>query len=427
MRTSLEGIAKRACLDPHHRFGNLYGCLNEEFLRDCFRYLKRNKAPGIDDVSLEEYGKDLEANIKDLVQRLKEKRYRPPHVKRVYIPKSPGKMRPLGLPTVEDKLVQTAVARILVAIYEADFEDFSNGYRPQRSIHQAIGDLNRQLRFGGYEWVVEADIRGFFDSISHEWMLRMLEERINDRAFIRLIRKWLKAGIIEPDGTLYLPAKGTPQGGVVSPILANIYLHYALDLWFKRVVRRQCRGKAMMSRFADDFVIAFTNKEDAEWFRQILAKRLGKFELELAEEKTRIIEFGLSCWEKGNKFDFLGFEFRWARSRKGKPWIKMQTSMKRFNRSLDNFKRWIKEHRHASLVWLRDELIRKCRSYRQHYRVIGNARRVQTFFWKMVRTLFKWLNRRSQKKSYTWQGFNDLLRGLFTPLMAVMGLKPARG
>lgn len=257
------------------------------------------------------------------------------------------------------------------------YEDFSYGYRPGRSIHQAIGNLNRQLRFEGYEWVVEADIRGFFDNIDHECMLRILEERINDRAFLGLIRKWLKAGIIEPDGTLYLPSRGTPQGGVVSPILANIYLHYALDLWFERVEKRQCKGKAMMIRFADDFVAAFTNKEDAEQFQQVLAKRLGKFKLELAEEKTRIIEFCLNSLEKGNKFDFLGFEFRWVRSRKGKPWIKMQTSMKRFNRSLNNFKEWIRKHRHAPLRWLRDELIRKCRGYRQHYRVIGNARRVQ--------------------------------------------------
>jgi RNA-directed DNA polymerase len=426
VRTSLEGISNRARTVPKHRFGNLYGCLNEDYLIDSVRYLKTGKASGIDKVSLDEYKEDLVDHIQDLLKRLKEKRYRPPHVKRVYIPKKPNKKRPLGLPTVEDKLVQAASSRILSSIYEEDFKDFSYGYRPGRSIHQAIRELNYQLRFKGYQWIVEADIKGFFENLGHDWMLKMLEQRVNDKAFIGLIRKWLRCGIIEPDGSLYLPKKGTPQGGVISAVLANIYLHYVLDLWFDKVIKRHSKGKASMIRYADDFIVAFTNKADAEEFMKVLPIRLEKFGLELSVEKTKLIEFGMKTWRNGNKFDFLGFEFRWTKSRKGKLWIKMQTSLKKFNNSLDNFKDWIKENRHEKLVVIRDKLIVKCRSYRQHYQVIGNARRVQAFFWKLHGFLFKWLNRRSQKKSYSWQGYNDLLRGLFAPLMNVMNLKPSK-
>jgi len=238
MQTSLRGISNRAAKDKEHRFGNLYGLLDENFLKWCFWQLKRAAAPGVDRVDFYEYRENLDENIANLVKRLKQKNYRAKLVRRQYIPKINGKLRPLGIPATDDKVLQFAVAKILEAIYEEDFLDVSYGYRPGTGPQDAVRDLTQKLQFGRFSHIVEADIKGFFDNIDHSWMIRMLEERINDRAFLRLIQKWLKAGILDTSGEVIHPATGTPQGGIVSPILANVYLHYALDLWFeKRIIR----------------------------------------------------------------------------------------------------------------------------------------------------------------------------------------------
>jgi len=258
MQISLRGIGKRAKKDSKHRFGNLYSLLNEESLRWCFPQLDRKAAPGVDAVNYAAFEADLDGNIAQIVDDLKAGRYKAKLVRRCNIPKPGGKQRPLGIPVIGDKLVQTAVAQILSAIYEQDFLPCSHGYRRGKGPQRAALELSQKLHRGRFRWVVDADIKGFFDYIDHEWLLKMLEQRINDRAFTGLIRKWLKAGILEEDGQVVFPVTGTPQGGVVSAVLANIYLHYALDLWFEKIVKPHCHGDVKLMRFADDFSAAFS-------------------------------------------------------------------------------------------------------------------------------------------------------------------------
>ena len=312
----------------------------------CWRFLRKDAAPGVDKVDHQEYEAHLGSNVHDLVERLKRKAYHAKLVRRRYIPKLNGKLRPLGIPATEDKLVQTAVAKILESIYEQDFLAMSYGYRPGRGPRDAVRDLTDELQFGKYHWIVEADIKGFFDHIDHQWMIRMLEERIEDKAFLNLIRKWLKAGILDSDGQVVHPVTGTPQGGIVSPILANVYLHYALDLWFDRSMKPRSKGNATIIRFADDFVCAFERKEDAEGFYEDLGERLAKFGLEVAADKTRILRFSRFDLQGSGRFEFLGFEFRWEHGRRGGVFVKRRTSRKKLRASVANFTAWIRRNRH---------------------------------------------------------------------------------
>ncbi len=410
MQTSLRRIAKKARRDKKHRFRDLYGMLNEGLLLDCWRYLNKRAASGVDRVTAREYERNLEGNVRELVERLKGKRYRAKLVRRVYIPKSNGRKRPLGIPALEDKIVQLAAARILTAIYEEDFLPVSFGYRPRVGPRAAVRDVTDTLQWGKYSYVVEADIRGFFDNIDHEWMIRMLEQRIDDRAFMRLVTKWLKAGILERDGQVIHPVTGTPQGGIISPVLANIYLHYALDLWFEKVVKRHCCGEAYICRYADDFISAFRYKRDAGRFQRVLSKRLGKFGLELSEEKTRVVSFSRFRKEEKTSFEFLGFEFRWGVSRRGKDIIKRRTSRKRLRMSLKNLKRWCREKRNVRLERLFEELNSKLRGYYNYYGIIGNYKSIKEFFLRGLRILFKWLNRRSQTLSFNYREFFNALK-----------------
>jgi group II intron reverse transcriptase/maturase len=410
MSTFLQGIAKKAQEQPKHRFGNLYELLNEAYLKECWCEIRKDAASGVDGVSAREYEQNLDENIHGLVERLKGKRYRAKLVRRKYIPKGEGKERSLGIPVVEDKLLQVAVKRILEAIYEQDFLRCSYGYRPNIGALDAVDWLTIKLQFGRYNYVVEADIRAFFDSLDREWLVRMLEERIEDGAFLRLIRKWLKAGVLDTDGQVLHPATGTPQGGVISPILANVYLHYALDLWFHKVFKPRCRGEACLIRFADDFVAAFQYQDDAERFYQELGQRLGKFRLELSAEKTRVIPFGQQHPLGKTSFDFLGFEFRWGRDRVGKPHLKRRTTRKRLQNSLKRFTEWCKVKCRYRLKGLFRELNAKLRGYYNYYGVIGNYASLNQFFQAAMRILFKWLNRRSQRRSYNWTGFRELLQ-----------------
>jgi len=426
MQTSLRGISNRAAKDKEHRFGNLYGLLDENFLKWCFWQLKRDAAPGVDRVDFYEYRENLDENIANLVKRLKQKNYRAKLVRRQYIPKINGKLRPLGIPATDDKVLQFAVAKTLEAIYEEDFLDVSYGYRPGTGPQDAVRDLTRELQFGRFSHIVEADIRGFFDNIDHNWMIRMLEERINDRAFLRLIQKWLKAGILDTSGEVIHPATGTPQGGIVSPILANVYLHYALDLWFEKRIKRECNGDALIIRYADDFVCAFQYKQDAELFYQQLNERLGKFGLEVSPEKTRILLFSRSMLKQSETFDFLGFEFRRAMSRKFKPIIRRRTSRKKLRASIAAFTEWIKTKRNQKISKLMATLRAKYRGYWNYYGVIGNYGSLKTFYYRTRRILFKWLNRRSQRLSYNWAGFEDLLKQFLIPAPKITEKYPSK-
>lgn len=409
VQTSLLGIAKKARADKRYRFRNLFRELNEEMLLDSWRLLRKDAALGVDGVSAAEYEASLEENIQHLVERLKRKRYRAKLVRRHYIPKGAGQLRPLGIPALEDKLLQLAVKRLLEAIYEQDFLSCSYGYRPRVGALEAVDQLTVKLQFGSYQHVVEADIKGFFDNLSHEWLMRMLGERIDDEAILRLIKKWLKAGVLDTDGKVLRPEGGTPQGGIISPLLANVYLHYALDLWFERVFQRSCKGGAFLHRYADDFVCGFAREEDAQRFYSELEERLRKFGLELAAEKTRVIPF--SRYRRGEtRFDFLGFEFCWGTDRKGQARLKRRTARKKFRSSVKRVAEWCKKNRHQRVGEQFKRLNAKLRGYYNYYGVNGNYDSLEEFSQLVQRLHLKWLNRRSQRPSYTWEGYHALVQ-----------------
>lgn len=410
VQTSLQGIAKKAAEQKQYRFRNLAVMLGEDMLLDSWRLIRKDAAYGVDGVSAQEYERDLEENIRQLVERLKRGSYRAKLVKRRHIPKGDGGKRPLGIPATEDKLLQLAAKRVLESIYEEDFLKCSYGYRPGISARDAVHDLTVKLQFGRYQYLVEADIKGYFDHVDHEWVVRMLEERVDDRVFVRLIRKWLRAGVLEEDGKVVHPVTGTPQGGIISPILANIYLHYVLDLWFEKVERKQCRGEAFLMRYADDFVAAFERQEEAERFYRDLSERLGKFGLELSKAKTRVIGIDRDGPSGGSRFGFLGFEFYWGKDRQGRPHLKRRTARNRLWASLVRFALWCRQVRHWDLRDLFRVLNAKLRGYYNYYGVVGNYESLGLFFRHALRILFKWLNRRSQMRSYNWQGFVELLK-----------------
>jgi RNA-directed DNA polymerase len=409
VQTSLQGIAKRAKESKKYRFCELYQMINRISLMDAWLDINRGAASGVDKVTAGEYEENLEENIIELEKRLKEKRYKAKLVRRVYIPKSKTKLRPLGIPALEDKLVQLAAAKILGAIYEQDFLSCSWGYRPEIGALDAVKDITKSLMTGKFSYIVDADITGFYDNINHEWMVKMLELRINDNAFIRLIKKWMKAGILD-DNKVTHPVKGTPQGGIVSPVLSNIYLHYVLDLWFDKVIKPKCEGQAYLCRYADDFLCAFQYKREAESFFEKLDRRLAKFGLELSKEKTKVISFSRFRKEERTSFDFLGFEFRWGVSRKGKDIIKKKTAKKKFKQRLSEFTEWIKKHRNKRITWIFERLNMKLRGHYNYYGVIGNMKRLLDYFNGAIRLLFKWLNRRSQRRSYNFKGFRELCK-----------------
>lgn len=423
----LAGIANRARISKEHRFGGVYTLLNEEFLRWSFYNLNRKAAPGVDEVTWEEYEKELDSNLVALVDRLKRKAYRTRLVRRHYISKSDGKRRPLGILVLEDKLVQYAAKTILEKIYEADFIEYSFAYRPERSAKEAANELCFRLQFAPLGWLVEADIKEFFENIDHEWTLRMLGERINDRAFVQLIGKWLKAGVLEDIYTVTHPAAGTPQGGVISPILANIYLHYALDLWFEKVVRKEAKGECLHMRYADDSVDAFRYKADAErYYRIQLPERLAKFKLELAPEKTRMIRFTRYEVHKSERFEFLGFEFSWGQNRHKRPQVKRRTVRKKLRASCCELKAWIRTNRHKGIRPIMATLARKLRGHWNYFGVPHNSKSLWEFYSRACEMVYKWLNRRSQRRSYTWGRFTAMLERYRIPKPRIVTKPPKR-
>lgn len=411
--TSLRGIALRAQTCKDHRFRDLYRCVDAEMLRWCWRDLNKRSASGVDHVRAQAYEQDLHANIEALAERVKTKRYRSKLVRRCTIPKENGGERRLGIPALEDKLVQLACAKLLGAIYEQDFLPVSYGYRPGRGAKDAVCDLGFNLQYGKFGHVVEADIKGFFDTIDHDWLLEMLGHRIEDRAFLNLIRKWLKAGVLDTDGQVLHPVTGTPQGGIVSPILANVYLHYALDLWFESVVKPRCAGQAILIRYADDFACAFQYRNDAERFYRVLPKRLEKFGLQVAPAKTRILRFSRFHPGLPRRFAFLGFELYWSRDWRGELRVMKRTARKKLQSAKRRMKAWIRANRHLRGRPFIRALNRKLTGHYNYFGLRSNERSLHSFYRWTIHCAFKWLNRRGGKRrSFNWSQFSAALEKL---------------
>jgi len=417
METKLTLITRRAQEDKKCKFNNLMHLINESSLLESFRLLKKGKAAGVDGMSLEEYERGWQKNVAELLKRLKSMSYRPQPVKRVYIPKADGKQRALGIPTVEDKLVQMCFARILEAVYEPDFMGFSYGFRSGKNCHQALARVDHIIMRKPINYVLDADIKGFFDNVSHERLKMCLEVRISDGKFIRYIARFLKSGIME-EGRYLDTERGTPQGGVISPVLANIYLHYALDVWYVKRVKPNVPRQTDMVRYADDFVIFTENLEDAERILEALARRLKLFELELSPGKTKIVRFGRKAQQEAEKrgdkpgtFNFLGFTHICTRNRKGSFKVGRKTEKKRFARGIRKVKTWLKCNRSRKpikevwgmLSWI---LI----GHYRYYGVSDNFRHIKHFYDEVQRVAFKWLNRRSQRKSFCWVSFQQYLK-----------------
>ena len=409
MTTALNAIAFKAHTHPKHRFQNLYGLLSPDRLYQSWGQLNKQAKPGIDGITMPVYRANLIENIDSLGHKLKQKCYRANDIKRIFIPKSNGKQRPLGLPTVDDKLVQQSVSQILQSIWEQDFMCNSYGYRPNKSAHQAVQSLSLNLQYKGYGYIVEADIKGFFDNLDHAWLMRMLKLRIDDNALLNLINQWLKARIKSPDGVFDKPSSGSPQGGIISPFLANIYLHYALDLWFEKKVKPKMRGRAMMIRYADDFVCAFQFAHDAERFYKVLSKRLLKFNLEVAPEKTSLMQFSRFKLGRKRHFVFLGFEFYWSTDANGKPRLRRRTAAKKQKASLSEYYEWTKAKRSFKLRdWL-PGLKRKLAGFRNYFGLPDNSHSLFNLYNYVLHSLYKWLNRRSGRRSYNWNNFKKML------------------
>jgi len=419
--TKLSSLTALARENPQMRFTSLAHLLTVDFLKECFEELKKDKAPGVDRVTVKEYEVTLEKNLKELVEKLRAKHYKPQPVRRVYIQKSRGGKRPLGIPTVEDKLVQIALKKILEVIYEVDFLDVSYGFRPKRSCHQALDILDKAVMTKPVNYIVDMDIEKFFDNVNHKWLMKFLRIRIADLSILRLIGRFLKAGVME-EGKYYQIDKGTPQGGVLSPLLANIYLHFCLDLWFEKVVKRQNKGFSQLIRYADDFVACFQRVDDARALGKELRERLNKVGLKISKEKSRIICFGRYPYywarKKGKKlatFDFLGFTHYCTKTRKGYFRLGRKTSKAKFRQGIKEMNQWLKDVRNQVELkeWWK-VLKLKLIGHFCYYGISGNMRKIWAFHKQTVRLAFKWINRRSQKRSYNWEQFQQFLH--FNPL-----------
>lgn len=400
---------------------SLHHVIDREWMTEAWRRTRKDGAPGIDGVTAADYEANLGANLEDLLGRIKSGRYRAPPVRRAYIPKADGTQRPLGIPTLEDKVAQRAIVMVLEAIYEQDFLPCSYGFRLGRSAHQALQDLRNACMDGRLCWVLDVDIRKYFDTIAHEHLRAFLDQRVTDGVIRRMIDKWLKAGVME-EGLLHHATQGSPQGGVISPLLANIFLHHVLDAWYDSEVRPRLRGRSALVRFADDFVMAFEDIADAERVLAVLGKRFERYGLMLHPDKTRFVDFrphrpgGASHpGTGGTTFDFLGFTHVWGKSRRGRDVVRQQTAKNRLARGLAAVSDWCRHHRHLPITEQHRHLSAMARGHYAYYGMSGNIRRVRCYGQELVRIWQKWLSRRDNESSFRWSRMTALLKRLPLP------------
>lgn len=429
MARDLTRIGERARKEPRARFTSIYHFVTDvDHLRACYADLPADRAVGVDGVGKEEYGQNLEQKLADLSARLGRMGYRPQPVRRAYIRK-PGttKQRPLGILCFEDKLAELALGRVLEQIYEADFINSSYGYRPGRTQHQALDQLGRTIQQRRVSFVVEADIKGFFDHVNQTWLLEFLKHRIDDQRVLRLIVRMLKSGIME-DGLVRASDEGVPQGGNLSPLLSNVYLHYTLDLWFEWRFKPTCRGEAYYFRFADDFLACFQYREEAERFLKEMSARLAQFHLEVEPSKTKLLQFGRFAEEnarrRGRKpetFDFLGFTHYCGHTKTGHFKVKRKTAAKKYRYKLKEVKEWLQRERSRMK---KGELLQRARlklsGHLNYYAITDNWQMCNTFKTQFTRLLYKWLNRQSQKRSYSWERFSDALAWVGWPSIEIL-------
>jgi RNA-directed DNA polymerase len=414
--TKLERIAKLAKQMPGTALRSLAHHIDLDWMREAHRRVRKDGAAGVDGCTAEEYAKNLESNLQSLLDRAKAGDYRAPPVRRVHIPKGDGsKTRPIGIPTFEDKILQRAVSMVLTAVYEQDFLPSSYGFRPNRGAHDALSAVWKQTMALGGGWVLEADIEGFFDSVDHTKLREALSQRVSDGVLIRLIGKWLKAGVLEA-GMVRHPETGTPQGGVISPLLANVYLHEVLDVWWERDVQPRMRGRTALVRYADDFVLLFEKEEDARRVEAVLSKRFEKYGLKLHPKKTRLVRFERpgspppgGDGGTSSSFDLLGFTHFWGKSRKGSWVVKRKTMTARLSRTLQRISMWCSMRRHLPIKEQHAALSRKLVGHDAYYGITGNARALSLLRPLVRRIWQKWLNRRSWKSALTWERMNRLL------------------
>jgi RNA-directed DNA polymerase len=409
----LERIAELAKADSELQFTSIAHLLNVDMLIEAFGLLRKDAASGVSGTTVCDYAENLEENLEGLHDRLRSQRYKAPPVRRVWIDKGNGKKRPLGIPEIEDKIVQKAVTKLLTPIYENDFYDYSHGFRPEHSQHLAIKEVRQQIYAKNVSWIIDADIAGFFDNIDHKILREFIQRRIKDGGIIRLIGKWLKAGVVEEKELSY-PKKGMPQGGVISPLLANIYLHYVLDEWFTETIQPLLKGRCFINRFADDFIIGFELESDARRVMAVLPKRFNRFGLTIHPGKTKLVEFkNPSSYKEASKgagtFDYLGFTHYWAKSRKGNWVVKRKTSGKKLCIKITSVWEWCKHNRHISVKEQHQMLNSKLTGHYQYYGIRGNYKFLEVYYEAVEKAWKRWLGRRSRTGYINYEDFQKFL------------------
>lgn len=417
--TQIQEIAKQAIEYPEMVFTTLVHRIDVEWLREAYRQTNKNRAAGIDGITAAVYTANLDENLQDMHRRLVSGQYKAPPVERVWLEKEDGRKRPIGKPTFEDKIVQRAVVMLLEPIYEQEFYDFSHGFRKGHSAHQALHEIREACRQENINWIIDADVSRFFDELGHDQLREFIKRRVNDGGIMKLIGKWLKAGVME-EGNLTHAEKGSPQGGVISPLVANIFLHNVLDEWYEQEVKPRLKGRSFLQRYADDFIIGCELESDARRIMEVLPRRFGRYGLTIHPEKTKLVKFGKPPKKeqpgpKNGTFDFLGFTHYWAKSRRGYWVIKRKTARKRQRRSIKSLWQWCKENRHLPLEEQYQKLCLKLRGHYQYYGIRSNSRQLEEVYQKARAGWRYWLDRRDNHRKMIWEKFEKLLTSFPLP------------